>query len=226
MPTPRELLHVGTRAELAALGHSRREITAMIENGTVIPLGRSWLGTPQTPPAARTALDAGMRLTCLDALQLHGAQIPLTHGTHAVARRGTDGGKPPGLVPHTTVRVWPDREPVLPLRLCLDHAAQCLTPQDLGIVLDSVAHQGLMGTQEIEDWVENTGVRVRSSLGPIEPAAESVTESRVIRWLRLTGVTVRPQWFVPGVGRTDMLVGVRDSTSSWDPGKSWRCGSP
>lgn len=209
MPTPRELLHVGTRAELAALGHSRREITAMIENGTVIPLGRSWLGTPQTPPAARTALDAGMRLTCLDALQLHGAQIPLTHGTHAVARQDTATAIPPGIVPHTPLASWPDREPVVPLGPALAHAARCIEPAGLGIVADSVAHLGLLERAELEEWIDSLPRRVRQPLVRIEALAESATESVVIRDLRRAGVTVRPQWFVPGVGRTDMLVGER-----------------
>lgn len=187
----------------------RSHVDAMIADGTLLRLGSTWLGTEATPSWLRPVLRGGLRLTCVDALVLEGVQVPVTQGVHVVGRRGSRTVLPSGAVDHLGVRTWPDAEPALPLRPALIHASRCLAPRDLGIVLDSVAHLGLLGAGEIEEVLGALPGRIRRAIGAVEPRAESATESRVVRDLRHHGVKVRPQWEVPGVGRTDMLVGER-----------------
>lgn len=209
MTTPREQLHVGTRTDLRRRGLTRSQVDALIADGTLVHLGNTWLGTEATPAWLRPVLRGGLRLTCVDSLALAGVQVPLTQGVHVVGRRGARLRLPTGAVAHLGVRTWPDTEPAMPLRLALVHASRCLPPRDLGITLDSVTHLALLGSGEIEEFVRTLPGRTRRAIGTVEPRAESATESRVIRDIRQHGVQVRPQWMVPGVGRTDMLVGER-----------------
>ncbi len=75
------------------------------------------------------------------------------------------------------------------------------------MVLESVAHRGLLERASLEAFLSSLPLKTRRALGPIDSRAMSGPESRVRRYLERLGVTVVPQWHVPGVGYTDMRVG-------------------
>ncbi|GAB2542707.1 endonuclease domain-containing protein [Brachybacterium huguangmaarense] len=206
-------LHVGRRADLLAEGRPRREIDALIRAGLLVPLGRTWLGTAATPPRLANILRLNARATCADALALHGAWDLRPGPLHAALRHGSIPCAPSAaarrlaVADHPRLRTWPDDEPVLPLPLALDHAARCLSPDEAHILFESVAHRRLLDHTSLDGILADLPARIRDGIGRIDARSMSGTESRVRRFLERKGVDVVPQWFVPEVGYTDMLVG-------------------
>lgn len=50
---------------------------------------------------------------------------------------------------HGFVRVWPDDGPIMPPRIALEHAARCLSVEDLAILLESAANARLLSVGEL-----------------------------------------------------------------------------
>lgn len=203
-------LHVFPSSVREDSGISRRVIARQIALGTLVQLGRGWYGTPETPEKVASALKIGARLTCGDALELHGVWVVRDEMLHVATLRGE---KPRTsdreVVSHKYQHRWPDFEPIMPIRIALDHLARCRGAEDAAIAFESVANQGLLSAEEIDGVLAGLPVKLRQSIGIIDPRAQSGTETRVRRYLQRLGVCVEPQWFVDGVGRTDIRVGER-----------------
>lgn len=201
-------LHVGRRGDLIRAGYTRTRINTLIRRGELVRLGHEWLGTAQTPPRVAAALTRGARLTCIDAASLHGAWEVSSSNRHEVRLHGSPAPVPDKLVvKHLGVRTWPDQEPIVPLPLALGHVARCQAPDVAVMVFESVAHRHLLDRTSLDAVLAGLPQKVRRSLGPIDGRAMSGPESRVRRFFERRGVAVEPQWFVPGVGFTDMRVG-------------------
>lgn len=201
-------LHVGRRRDLIRAGYTRARIDTLIRRGDLIRLGHEWLGTPQTPPRVAVSLTRGARLTCIDAAALHDAWEVSSPTRHEVRLHGSPA--PPSnepVVEHVGVRAWPDQEPIVPLPLALDHVARCQAPDVAVMVFESVAHRNLLDRTSLDAVLTGLPQKIRRALGPIDGRAMSGPESRVRRFFERRGVAVEPQWFVPGVGFTDMRVG-------------------
>lgn len=218
-PTP---WNVFRRRELLDAGHSRHTIDTAISRGVLTKLGRYWLGTPATPPRMADALRDDARLTCVDALALHGAWIPVVQGRHQVSLRRSTRLSPAGpssvapigsravaatVVHHPWLRAWPDHEPLLPVALSLEHAARCLCPDDAAIVFESVAHLGLLPRSDIDGVLAGLPDKLHRAIGPVPSLAMSGTETRVRRFFEKLGCVVAAQWWVEDVGITDMRIG-------------------
>lgn len=211
MPVTPTDLHVARRADLLRAGRTRGDITAAIRRGDLVRLGTYWLGTPRTPSVVAAALSQDARLTCVDALGLHGVWVPPTSGRHQTALYGDCHEPPgsPGVIAHPRLRTWPDREPVLPVAIAASHAARCLPPLDAAAVLDSIAHLRLLDRHELDAVLRGIPDKTRRLIGPISARSMSGTETRVRRLFEKHGVHVVAQWWVDGVGSTDLRVGER-----------------
>lgn len=175
-------------------------------------LGTYWLGTSRTPPTVAAALSQDARLTCVDALRLHGVWVPPTSGRHQTAPFGARAAPAvghPGVIAHPRLRTWPDDQPILPVAMAASHAARCLAPLDAAAVLDSIAHQGLLDCPELDAVLHGLPDRTRRLIGPISSRSMSGTETRVRRLFEKRGVEVVAQWWVDGVGYVDLRVGER-----------------
>jgi very-short-patch-repair endonuclease len=202
--------HVVPRSALVDSGGSRRSIDHLIAQGTVTDLSRGWFGTEETPEKVSRALRLGARLTCSDALELHGVWVIRQRSTHIATLRGArPQGRTLDLRMHKYLHSWPDAEPILPVELALDHLARCQGPERAAIALESVANQEMLTSVEIAQVIAGLPGRIREGIGRIEPRAQSGTETRVRRFLERMGVRVEAQWEVGGVGFTDMRVGER-----------------
>ncbi|MFC0674622.1 endonuclease domain-containing protein [Brachybacterium hainanense] len=227
----RRALTVWTWKDLRALGWSWRRIETAVSTGSLIRCGNGWYTSAATPSQVTASLARGHRLTCISSLELSGVWIPWTP-----PRRDTRGavGEPPQPAhpvrhevgrrcscprageqdenrpwEHPPMRAWPDDSPIMPPRLALEHAAACMDVEDLAILLESVAHLGILRPEEVESIVASLPRRLRRRIGRIDPRAESGTETRARRLIERLGVHVRPQVRIPGVGRVDLLVGDR-----------------
>lgn len=210
-------LRVFTRADAARCGLSPRDLQAMITAGRVLRLGSRWFGDPSTPAYAVTALSAGYRLTCISALETHGLWVPdlwaARNHPHVAVRRPH---RTLASLPRTrrigvahTVQAWPDPEPVLPLAVCLRHAARCLSADDLAVVLESAAERRVLGGSELTAILESLPQKTRRGVGPISGRSQSGTETKVRNYLRKLGVTVAEQPALLPDERMDLRVGER-----------------
>lgn len=206
-------LQVWSTKDLQEAGLSRRSIAAKVADGTFIRCSAGWFATALTPADVTEALRRGHRLTCISALDHHGAWVPLTSCRHEIVRRGgasdTASAFGPGVRTHGRLRSWPDDEPIMPVLVALEHAARCLSVEDFAILLDSVAHLRLAHRDDLEELLRSLPGKVRRGIGEIEPRAESGTETRVRRFLRRLGAHVEVQVRIAGVGRVDLVLGER-----------------
>lgn len=220
MPLSREPeVRVRSRRELERAGMARRAIDAALERGALKRLRGGFYAWPDAPAGVVAALERGHRITCVGALALYGFWVPWSREPHEAARRCTSAPTPeddsstpdaPKVVLHgPALRAWPDDHPVLPLPVALEHAMHCLDADGAAVVLESGLHQGLIGEDEARGACRSLSARRRRAIFPLSRTAESGTETIVRRALQRRGVTVRPQVWIPGVGRVDLLVGER-----------------
>lgn len=213
MDRPVPDLHAVRRRDLLDRGYSRWQIDAMIRKGIIIPLGRSWLGTPQTPRRLAQALAMNARLSCADSVSLQGGWHVRTPHLHIAQRRGSRLREPTAGMPrlpvahHPLLNTWPDEQPLIPLARSLDHVGRCLPPDEALMIFDSVLNRGLLPPGEVESALAGLPQKVRRAIGTPTARAQSGPESRIRRFFERLGVTVTAQWHVPGVGFTDLLVG-------------------
>ena len=204
----KQLFQVCTRADLRLSGHTDRMIRRAIDAGHLRKLGRTWFGTASTPAAVAGALRRQHRLTCVSALAYHGVFVPEVPGIHEVGRQCTCAGGE-HLIPHPTLRAWPDAEPILAPRPALAHAVACLDPEGAAIVLESALNLGLVTGDDLPAILDPLPLRTRRAIGTPDGRAMSGPETRVRRFLERRGVKVIPQFPMPDGGFVDMLVGER-----------------
>lgn len=186
--------------------YSRREIHALVEHGRLLRAGR-YYATTDTDDRVVTALRARVRPTCLTAARHHGLWVPPGPGQHVYVHRAR--ALPPGWIGHGWHQTWPETEPVASPELLLTHACRCLSPLDVGVLADSALREGTLDPADVAAIRRAAPRDARRVLERATPAAESGTETRVRLFFQLRGVPVRPQVWIPGVGRVDLLVGCR-----------------
>lgn len=169
----------------------------------------AWYVRSVAPPDLVELLRQGVRATCVSAAPHHGLWTPLHEGSHVYRPRGVpDLEESSDLVPHgTTMRSWPDRDPVASLELTLEHAARCLPVRDAAILFESALNSRRLSGRDAQRIVAGLPSTRRHQLARISPLAESGTETAVRWWLESLHVPVTAQVRVPGVGRVDLKLG-------------------
>ena len=210
-------------------GIDEQRLAAARRSGTVRCVGQ-WLIGPAADPRIEPFLAANLRPTCVDGAALHGLWTPSISGAHAFRPRCSPRsrdcdsvrlspirsqqrsafGAAPTVAPilHAPVlRSWPDHDPVPDLPLVLSHAARCLDTVDTAILLESAMNTGRLLQEDAYALIAGWPERLRRALHRVDPRAESGTETKVRWWLESLRIPVRPQVWIPDVGRVDLLVG-------------------
>lgn len=189
-------------------GLTSADLRRLLRIGTVSVVG-TWYVTEQAPQRLVGMLRDGVRPTCVTAAVYHGLWSPLVEGVHVYRpRRRNRLPSHAAYVDHTpTLGAWPDRDPVPPLPLVLEHAGRCLPVRDAAILLESAVNSERISMEEATMIVESLPVRTRTPLRRIKSDAQSGTETAVRWWLESARVPVASQMWIPGVGHVDLLVG-------------------
>lgn len=206
----RQRLGVWRTRDLTSAGLNHAAIGRLVSAGAIIRAGHGWYATPGTPAAVTSALSQNQRLTCASAAAIHGLWVPPGLGVHTAGRReGSVNAKSLSALHRPFLREWPDSDPVLPLRLSLTHAINCLEPEHAAVLLESALERRLLDSNDIEDLLDGVSDRRQRLIGHVSATAGSGSETRVRRYLERKHVRVRAQVSVVDVGRVDLLVGDR-----------------
>lgn len=201
---------LASRAQLLGRGFSSEQLRSALVTGTLRRIAHGWYAQPDHHRAASAALASGFRLTCLDALRMHGIWVPhrAPGSPLHVYRPRNRRPCPPHMCTHGAgLRAWPEDDPVASVPLALQHAIGCLDGESAAIVLESSIASGLMRPADVESLLSSASSRVRSRIGTLSAASESGSETRVVRALRRRGFPVEQQIYVDGAGYIDACAG-------------------
>ncbi|ATG50973.1 hypothetical protein CFK38_05070 [Brachybacterium vulturis] len=207
-----EQLGVARRSQLPALDLTQWTMRAALERGELRRIASGWYAVPTAVPDVSRALAAGFRLTCVDALRMHGLWIPARPTAERkhlhVYRAGSRAPLLSTMIAHSPrSRSWPEPDAVASLRLALTHALRCCSGETSAILLESAMERGLLSPAEVQQILDDAPDAVRSRIGMLSSASDSGSETRVVRWLRRGGFQVEQQVYVEGVGYLDAYVG-------------------
>lgn len=187
-------------------GLGRRDIARALADGTLSRVRRGWYATPDTVPVVVTAGRVGGRLTCLEALRLHGAWILDDGPPHVRVASGVAVRAVPGVHIHwTPERVAPGLDP---LEDALLATLECADLRATVVAVDSLVNRRLITPSRLRAILGGSA-RGRLVLALHDPAAESGGETLLRLGLRRLRIRARSQVVIPGVGRVDFLVGDR-----------------
>ncbi|MGC4934370.1 endonuclease domain-containing protein [Gordonia sp. DT30] len=195
-------------AELSRRGFIQSNVKALVRDGTLRCLRRSWYATVYAHPAVVQAVTAGGVCSCVTALDLHGVWVMPTADIHLRGRRtAANRGKRPLCRQHG--EPLPERYPLDDVPTALRHALRCLPGEEIIAACDSILRQGLLEMADLEVVFASAPARTRELLarcdGVAESGAESIFGSRIGR----KGIRFRMQVEIEGVGRVDFLIGRR-----------------
>jgi len=217
----RELMALGgvaRRADLARqtgldLRELERRLALLVDVGSVVRAGRGVYALPSARRTAVVAVTASGVLSCISAAEQWGLPL-LTVPTvahlaiPASASRSIRGRVPKRTVLHRDDSVVAgqrfDRpDPIM----ALSHVAQCL-PTPLAVaVLDGAVRRGLVRAEELRARRPRKGwLAHERATRLIDPGAQSIPESIARVALVASGLAVKTQVKVAGVGYVDMLV--------------------
>lgn len=202
-----EIAGVVSYEQLRRAGATRRQIDQAVRAGTMRRVTRGWYALPNADDRVVRALQAHGRAGCLTGCALHGLWTPPGTGLHVVYGAGATPQPSRGFVMHPSASPQPGSA-IWPLTDCLEHVVHRHGTEDALIVLESALHLGLVNSGEVSTILAahpKRGTAIRRHLA----VAESGTETRVRHFLTSRGVGVRPQVWITGVGRVDLLVGAR-----------------
>lgn len=195
-----------SRSELQARGLGSREIERALRDGLLVRLRRGWYGTPDLAPSLAHATRIGGRLSCISALESHGAWVIRSDLTHV--RVGTGIAVPRRVDARLHWTHERARPGVDSPEVALAVAVQCVDRETLVAAVDSVLQRGILSAPEVDQILMSTP-RGRAVRALVDGAAESGIESLVRLRLRAHRIRFRSQVTIAGVGRVDFLVGER-----------------
>src|SRR5690625_7353907 len=83
---------------------------------------------------------------------MHGLWVPVSAKVHEVGLRRESETSESAVTWHRPiVRAWPDDEPIMPLRVALVHAADCLPPWEAAALLESAVERWQLGPDEVAE---------------------------------------------------------------------------
>ena len=207
--------------ELHARGHSRHDIAAAIRSGSILRVRQGWYSHHDVHPSALEAARVGGRLTCLSALDLHGAGLIADPGLHvSVAgnacrlRMPRDGhariaaAASSGVVVHWRTQEATGRLLLPPLAAIRDLIA-CQPPDIVSAVVGVLLHRRPELWPRWREFISTVPVAHQPWLRRIDSSCESGIEG--LFWFRMRDqpISLRRQVAIPTVGRIDFLVGTK-----------------
>ncbi|WLP92119.1 DUF559 domain-containing protein [Gordonia sp. NB41Y] len=206
---------VYTWAQLLGLGLDQTAIRHHLADKTLTKLRHGWYSTPDADIQLVEAVRLGGALTCLTALARHGVWIP-DHPREIHIRGGRSAhAEHPRRFCRSYDRPFAVTAAVDDAQTALRHALRCLDDEGIVIVVDSLLDLSREPSTRVLTPAQVTAAftgapqRVRRCLDLSDGRAQSGTETLVRLRLRRRGIKVRPQVFIPDLGRVDLLVGDR-----------------
>lgn len=191
---------------LRTRGIGPTQIRAALGAGSLTRIRRGWYVDGSAPSVIVTAARAGGRLTCFDALRLHGAWALSPSQTHVRVADGNRVIRSAQLCVHWTAdRVTPGIDSV---EDALRTAIACGDVRSLVVATDSVANRGLLAPSQLHEVLSDSA-RGRQVLRLHDPSAESGIETLMRLALARHRIKLRSQQVISGVGRVDFVVGDR-----------------
>ena len=207
--------------ELYAQGHTRHDITTAVRLRSVLRVRQGWFSHRDVHPEEIEAARVGGRLTCLSALNLHGAGVLPRHDLHvSVAHNSCRLRMPlnsrariadvnnPGVTVHWRNSVEHGRL-VLPPLAAMSDLIQCQPPD----IVSAIAGMLLQNQPGLwPEWREFTAAAPevhRSWLQRVDEVCESGIEGLLWFKMRDLPFSLRRQVRIPQVGRVDFLIGLK-----------------
>lgn len=191
--------------ELNERGVDRRELGVLLDQGGLRRLRKGWFATPRASPAVTKAVSMGGTLGCLSGCSEHGIWTPNPVGLHVMLNPGVPVPRANGAELHRLKE--PSRLPLAPVKTCLQQCISRHSPETGLIVVESALNLGLIREADARELIAAAPVAKRGGLAHFMPGAGSGSETRVRYFLQQRRFRVRPQVFIAGVGRVDLLVG-------------------
>jgi len=200
--------NVFSARQLEARGVSRSVITGLVRRGQLRRLRRGWYATDGVEGRVASAVASGGRLSCVSALDFHGAWTMPHTDLHIRAAAGTSVTRGMGRRFHWTRERLGDDAVVDDPITALGIAIGCLDLRAAVVVIDSVLNRHIL-SREIVEGLLTTTPRGRRLLGLCDERAESGIETLARLALRSRNLRLRLQVLIAGVGRVDILIGDR-----------------
>ncbi|MGV8897189.1 MAG: endonuclease domain-containing protein [Rhodoglobus sp.] len=216
-----ELDGLAATFELHARGHTRDDITAAIRSRSILRVRQGWYSHPDVHPAVLAAARVGGRLTCLSALELHGAGLVANPGLHVSVvhnacrlRMPRDSHSRIAAAAESRVVVhWRDGDApgrlVLPPLAAIRDLVSCQPPDIVSAVAGLLLHHRPELWPEWRRSIPAAPAVHRPWLRRIDGVCESGIEG--LLWFRMRDLPfpLRRQVRIPTVGRSDFLIGTR-----------------
>lgn len=201
---------VASRNSLLSTGTTPDQLRSHVAAGALNRITHGWYARPDHHVSVAAAIVAGFRITCLDALVMHGVWVPYRESRSPlhVYRPRCRRPCPEGMTAHRTgLRGWPEADAVASVPLALEHALRCQDAETAAVVLESSIAKGMVTPAQAQDLLDRIPRGIRSQIGPVSAASESGSETRVVRALRRRGFHVHQQVYVDGAGFIDAYAG-------------------
>jgi len=215
---------IATRAELAAAGHSPRELARSVHLGEAHRPRRGWYAHPSAPEELVKAIRVGGRMACLTAARSYGLWVLDDRRTHvhvpeSASRLRSRTDRYLRLSDRAADGTCVHRELVAPtarstrLRVsALEALAEIVRHgnyESSMVALDSAAHHGLLSIAQSTVFAAMLPAKFRPLLGEVRAEAESGLETLVRIRLLKVGVVAAIQVALASGIRVDLLVGDR-----------------
>lgn len=194
---------VVSAAQLRAAGWSHPQIAAQ----GWLRVRRGWYATRSAEPLVVRAVSAGGVLGCVSVLRRSGIWVPDSTLHVRFSERARRGGTVRSCHPY---RLDP---PIVgavdPMDIAVAAAANCLNPEGLVVVLDSLLNKRMITMADARTVVAASRFAHLDLAERCDGRSESGTETLIRLRLRALGIRLRSQVVIPAVGRVDFVVGER-----------------
>lgn len=205
--------NVVSRQQLLRAGVPSKTIEELRAAGKLAVVRRGWYRISGARAIAVAAVKEHAAVTCVSALPLHSSRIWIPPNDAKVHLRWPPHRRAHQRTHEQCTAFRPLGAPtsaVDGLETALLCAANCLDPDVLVAVLDSTLRmEGPLTEENLREIFAGAPQRIARVLRHLDPLAGSGTESIVRYRLRCKHIAVRSQVTIPGLGRVDLLVGVK-----------------
>jgi len=197
---------VATAAELAATGIGRSRVASAVASGDLVAHGRGVVAVPGAPDDLVIARRSGARPACLTAARSHGLPLLVEPARPHLVSVGHRSGRT--AVWHRAPGPRAGSGQPVDLLTAVEQVVRCRPAVEALVVVDAALRAGRIEVAELAArFPARTARRSRWVVEHADARSESVLESALRCRLLEAGITdVRPQVWVPGVGRVDFLV--------------------
>lgn len=189
-------------------GLARPQLAALLAAGRITRLRRGWYALPGADRFVALAVQAGGCLSCVSALRWYGVWVPPTLGVHMRAYRNrVTPGSANVIRCGNSHSLSAPQTAVDPLLDAFSVAWSCLNDEGRVVVMDSLLNLELARPSELAATLNGRegAADLMAKCDRSESGTETITRLR----LRARQIRVRPQVWIAGVGRVDLLIGQR-----------------